>query len=106
MRSSCFPLIIVIFITIGFAAVSAIVMYWHVAVTMKDKYRPLWEELFSGGTSNIKFWKWLSQNNYSEINDISFRKQLLITNRLWWFATSAIGVCILIGVIFVIWNMT
>ena len=99
-------LIITIFVVVGIVTIAAILMYMHVTVTMKDKYPPLWNELFSSGKSNIKFWKWLSQGNYSEITDISFKKQLFITNRLWWFSTTAIGITILCGVIFTIWKVS
>ena len=99
-------LVITIFIVIWIAVVAAFVMYMHVVVTMKDKYYSLWNNLFSGGVSNTKFWKWLSQGDFSEIDDTSFKKQLFITTRLWWFATVTIGVSILCGVIFVVWRIT
>ena len=99
-------LIITIFIVIFVATIAAILMYMHVVVTMKDKYYSLWNDLFSGGVSNTKFWKWLSQGKFSEINDTTFKKQLFITSRLWWFCTSAIGISILCGVFFMVWKIS
>ena len=99
-------LIITLFVIIWLAVILAFMMHLHVYVTLKEQYRQLWEELFSGGASNIKYWKWLGKNEYSEIDDLSFRKQLTFTNRIWWFITIAVGTSLLLGIVAVIWTKT
>lgn len=87
----------------------AIVMGWlyvYAYFTLRRSYPELWAHLFSWGFANIRFWKWVSDNKYAEIDDASFRSKLILLNRLSWLLISATGIAVTASFVLAVWKFS